>query len=623
MKPSLLGYDARGKPLFLEPEEATTHEHVIGSSGSGKSKYLEARMRGYLRNGQGFALLDPHGTLYDDIVGFCAHYALDREIILLNVSKPDQIVGFNPFSRAPVGDVSVQVDRRIAATMHAWGVRDTDQTPTLARTLRLVYTVMLEQNLGLPQIQHLIDFNAREIRSSLIEQLDSALVQKEWRELQMLKAKEWRDETLSAKNRLFKFLTSDVLCRFMGLPGRSINLRDVMDQGKVLLVNLAESDHLSHENARAFGALLGNEFFENALRRERDESGRPPQPYFLLMDEFQAFMSVDVANMLDQVRKFGLFLTLAHQRFGQLDENMPDAVLTNCRVKAVFGGLPAQSARLMAEELFIGDLDPKRIKAAIYQTKFWPEYRRDKVYSHGTSQGNSNSHSNSTGGSQGSSVASFGSTGTSLSFDDWFSFPQLTGERMENTSVGSSLSSSNSSSWSQGSTDSLTSSESESVADIPIFFPVPFREMSSIQFYSTEEQLTELTAALKEQFPRHCFIKIHGQKTQPLLVPFITPVSSFRDSRENLDWYVHWQLGRQGALSPREVDSLIEQQQTALLQLTAEKRCDPAEIALQPPQLSVVAGIGAARSAKAGSSERLTAQKSIWNRATSKTGGPA
>src|SRR5713226_718577 len=100
MKPSLLGYDARERPLFLEPEEARTHEHVIGSSGSGKSKYLESRMREYLKNGQGFALADPHGTLYEDIVAYCAHYALDRDIILMNVSQPDCIVGFNPFQRA-------------------------------------------------------------------------------------------------------------------------------------------------------------------------------------------------------------------------------------------------------------------------------------------------------------------------------------------------------------------------------------------------------------------------------------------------------------------------------------------------------------------------------------------
>jgi Helicase HerA, central domain len=568
MKPLLLGYDARERPVVLEPDQAKTHTHVIGSSGSGKSKLLESIMRKHLRNRTGFALVDPHGPLYYDILAFCAHYALDREIICLNVSKPDTIIGFNPFQRAAEGDISVQVDRRITATMHAWGVQATDQTPTLARTLRLIYTVMLEQNLGLPQVANLIDFNAREIRGAMIEQLATPLIQREWRELQMLRSKEWRDETLSAKNRLFKFLTSEALCRFMGLPGHSINLHEVMNEGKILLVNLAESDYLSHENARAFGALLINEFFENALRRERDEFGRPPTPYFLLADEFQAFMSVDVANMLDQVRKFGLFLTLAHQRFGQLDENMTDAVLTNCRIKAVFGGLPTQSARLMAEELFIGDLDAKKIKAAIYQTKFWPEYRRDKVYGHGTSHGTSSSHSTSTGGSDGMATATSSSSGMSMSFDDWFSFPQLTGERKEFASSGSSSVSSSSSSWADSSSDGENFSESESVADIPIFFPVPFQELSSVQYYTTEEQLIELTAALKEQFPRHCFIKIHGEQTQPLLVPFIESAHSFRESQENFDWYAQWQMEKQDALSPAQVDCLIEARQTALMQAT-------------------------------------------------------
>jgi hypothetical protein len=235
MMPSLLGFDARGKPLFLKPDEARTHEHVVGSSGSGKSKYLESRVREHLKNGDGVAVVDPHGQLYEDIVNYCAHNCLDREIILMDVSKPDCIVSFNPFQRAPLGDISVQVDRRITATMHAWGVQDADQTPTLARTLRLIYTVMLEKNLGLGEVQHLIDFNAREIRASMIERLGSPLIEKEWRELQMLKSKEWRDETLSARNRLFKFLTSEALCRFMGLPDRSINLREVMDGGKCSL----------------------------------------------------------------------------------------------------------------------------------------------------------------------------------------------------------------------------------------------------------------------------------------------------------------------------------------------------------------------------------------------------
>ena len=231
---------------------------------------------------------------------------MDRKIITLNLSKPDQgVIGFNPFRRAPSGEISVQVDRRVNATMHAWGVSNTDQTPTLARTLRLIYTVMIEHNLGLPQVRHLIDFHAHEIRTPLIEQLTTPLIQAEWEELQQMKAREWREETLSARNRLFRLLTSSTLDRVMGLPGHSINLSEVIEEGSCLLVNLAPSDYLSHENAAVFGSLLVNEFFDCAMRR--DTTAEAPSPFYLYLDEFQNFVSPSIAGMLDQIQSTAFF----------------------------------------------------------------------------------------------------------------------------------------------------------------------------------------------------------------------------------------------------------------------------------------------------------------------------
>lgn len=555
-----LGYNAGEKPINLSAKDRKTHMHVIGSSGSGKSKFLESMIRGDLRNRQGFCLIDPHGTLYNDVLNYCAHHVLDRDIVLLNLSSPDSVVGFNPFQKSPSGDVSVQVDRRITATMHAWNVVSTDQTPTLERVLRLVYTSMLEQELGLPQIQHLIDFNAHDIRAHLIERLQSPLVQKEWREIQQLRATDWRAETLSTKNRLFRLLTSPTLARFMGVPERTLNLKEIMDEGKVLLVNLAPSDHLSHENARVFGALLVNEFFEHALRRQKDQRGNDPQPYYLYLDEFQNFVSLDLTDMLDQVRKFGLFLVMAHQRFGQLDENLIDAVLTNCGIRAVFGGLPAESARVMAQEMFISDLDPKKIKAAIYQTKFWPQYQRDRVYTRSTTQSTGSSSGQSSGFGSGVNATS----GEFFEPGDWFSGPTSTG-----TSAGDSRSSFSFSG--SGSSTSESFGESEGTADIPIFVPVPFQELSAIQYYTVEEQLLELTAALKEQFERHCFIRIRQQHTQPMLVPF---VKNFYTTQKNLDWYREKILREHDALKPAEVDLLIENRERALLKAATSEAID-------------------------------------------------
>lgn len=552
MRPLFLGYDAMKRPVRLDPEDRNIHMHVIGASGSGKSKFLEWMIRGDLKNRQGFCLLDPHGTLYNDVMSYCAHHVVGREIIPLNLSCPNSIISFNPFQKASLASISVQVDRRIAATMHAWNVESTDQTPTLERTLRLIYTVMLDQNLALPQVQHLIDFNSHEIRGALVERLQTPLIQKEWRELQQLKPKEWRDEILSAKNRLFRFLTSPALTRFMGLPDRTLDLRTVMDEGKVLLVNLAPSDDLSEENARVFGALLVNEFFECARRRQKDSRGRDPRPYYLYMDEFQNFVSLDIADMLDQVRKFGLFSVLSHQRFGQLDENITDAVLTNCRIKAVFGGLTAPSARVMAEEMFIRKLDPKKIKVAIYQTKFWPKEETRQVRTRSTS------HTSSSGWSEASSVgfSSAASSGEFFGPDQWFTSGAAIGR---SSSSGSAQASSSSS----GSSGSDSYGDSESVADIPVFVPVPFQELSSVQYYSLDEQLTELTAALKEQYARHCFIKLPGEEAEPLLVP---KVEQFYTPQRNISWYENKLLAQNRALPAAEVDTLIAAQESALLE---------------------------------------------------------
>jgi hypothetical protein len=560
LKPLTLGFDAHGKPLRLDDRERMTHTHIIGSSGSGKSKFLEHLMRQDILRRQGFCLIDPHGTLYDAVLKWAAHESLDRKIILLDLSKSDQVLGFNPFQRSP-GDISVQIDNRIAATMHAWNVKNTDETPTLARTLRLIYAVMLEHNLGLPQVRHLIDFTAREIRAPLIEQLSTPFIQQEWHELQEMKARDWREETLSARNRLCKLLTSSTLARVMGLPDHSINLSEIIEDGAILLVNLRRGDDLSKDNARVFGALLVNEIFECAMRR--DTSAGDPTPYHVYLDEFQNFISLDIADMLDEVRKYGVFLTLSHQRFGQLDENIIDAVLTNCKIKAVFGGLRAESARMMAEELFIGKLNPMKVMAAIYQTKFWPKYGRDKVYTHGTAHSTTNTSSSTTGGGDTASASDSTSASQAYFYDDWFSMPQLSGTRTETTGTVRASMSGRSSNWAESSTSGDADTESDAVADIPILIPVPFQELSSVQFMPIADQLHQMTVALKEQFPRHCFIKIQQEETQPLLVP---KVDDPHLTEEALLWYRDYHLQQQKALPVAEVDLLLQQEETALLQ---------------------------------------------------------
>lgn len=571
-KPLHLGFNAIKKPVNLTSDRKT-HHHVIGSSGSGKSKFLEQMIRGDLEARQGLCLIDPHGTLYNAVVKYCARWTLRNDIVLLNPSNPTHINGFNFFSKTHGGDTSVQVENRITATLHAWDAKNADQTPTLERILRCVYTMLLDADLTLPEVAKLLDHREKGLRTSLIEKVRNEAVRREWEDLNDIdKPADFRNEVLSAKNRLFRLVSSDGLMRFLAVK-ETIDLTDAMNRQRTILVNLAPSKYLSRGQARVFGSLLVSQFFECAMDRKPAGLGQDPAPYYLYIDELANFVSIDLANALDELRKFGLFCILSHQRFGQIDEDFIDAILTNCRIKTVFGGLPEPSAQMMAKELFLGKLDPMRIKLAIYQTKHLYQYGRDKVYSHSETYGESSGTATtvSKGSGTGTGIASgmvssetAGQTTLPPSEDlltaaVWFGDPVIKSEsHSESKSFSDVQSQSHFETEAHSDTESYSTSYSETVgeADVPIWIPVPFKELTGVQYWSIEEQMLELTQALKLQMQRHCFIQLPGQQTQPLLVPWVKdhPVTELNTKR-----YVELVAKRTNALSVAEADKMIEE----------------------------------------------------------------
>ena len=145
MKPIIIGKDASGKAVLLTPEmRRSTHMHVVGGSGTGKSKFLEWMIRKDIREGHGFCVIDWHGKLYNDVLRYCTQLdvgLLDdfRKIVLLNPSRPEFITGFNPFMN-PGDDISTQVSKRIDATIKPWGAKNTNETPSFARLAPILFT---------------------------------------------------------------------------------------------------------------------------------------------------------------------------------------------------------------------------------------------------------------------------------------------------------------------------------------------------------------------------------------------------------------------------------------------------------------------------------------------------
>ena len=542
--------------VWLTEEERAAGMHIIGAPGSGKSKFLEHCIRDDIRNRRGLCLIDPHGDLYDAVLSWCAYVRPHRRIIPVNLTSP-YIVGLNPLAGA-VRDVHTRVNRCIEATVKAFGLKNTDETPTLERLLRCVYHALAENGLTIAEARHLLAFHETGIRDYLTSRISDEMIRQEWRELASLKtSREWREEIRSTKNKLLRFLTARSVLRFLAMTDtdltRTLNPRQLMDEGAVVLVNLRQVDGaLDQIDARLYGSFLVSQFF--AAARSRGGLGQPrPRPFYLYCDEFQNFVSPDVAEILPQGRKFGLSLVLAHQFLAQLDQEdaqLVEAVMASARTKVVFGGLSYKDAVAMVPSLFAGQMDFHEVKRIDYSVKFWPVYGREKTYTkgraHGEARGSSHTdahgHTTGRGHTSGYGHVDGITTGSSFNTGDGYSSPDWPIDGLPHgshftssgsTSMDASTSAdsymeadsemeTDSDSTADTTSESTSDAASRSVADIPIYHPVPFLE-ATVTPWSLEEIKERLTHTLMLQLQRHGFVKPRDGWTEPMLVPMVAP----------------------------------------------------------------------------------------------------
>ena len=170
-------------------------------------------------------------------------------------------------------------------------------------------------------------------------------------------------------NRLARFVGSLGVRRFMGMKEHNIDLPDIMDCGKILFVNLGASGFLDRKAAMVFASLFLYEFMDTAMRRavRAQGSGEKPSLYPLYLDEFQNYITDDIAEALDQALKGGLHMVLAHQHLGHFADNpkLRKSVFTNARLRAVFGGLDYEDACVIGNEMFLPDLNTRQIKKGL------------------------------------------------------------------------------------------------------------------------------------------------------------------------------------------------------------------------------------------------------------------
>lgn len=332
----------QGTRFGIKQQDRLSHIYVLGQTGVGKSTLIETLAHGDLRTGRGFCVLDPHGDLAKKLQ--TAVERCGREYIYLDAAQPDQPYGYNPLRTVRADKIPLAVSGLLDAMKKlwsdAWGVR-------MEHVLRnALYALIEREGSTLPDILRL--FSDRSYRRLVTRSTQNPVVRTYWiQEFEKYTDRQRAEVIAPVQNKLGGLLTNPRLYRILVAPEIPISFRLLMDEGGILIANLAKG-RLGEDSASILGSLMVATIGQAALSRaEAAPSAR--RPFFLYVDEFQTFTTLAFASLLPELRKTGVGLTLAHQHLHQLEPDIRHAVLGNAGSLVCFR-LGVEDAALLGRE---------------------------------------------------------------------------------------------------------------------------------------------------------------------------------------------------------------------------------------------------------------------------------
>lgn len=334
----------QGRLFGIRQADRFSHLYLIGRTGTGKSTLLGTMALQDLTAGRGMALLDPHGDLVEEIL---LRVPPDRQGDVLYLDAPDATA---TWTYNPLGGVSP--DRRplaVAGLVEVFRrLWHEDWGPRLEHLLRNVLLTLLEMpDASLGDIPPLLA--DKDFRSRALRHIENPEVRSFWTTEYARYSPAFRAVVNAPlQNKVGAFLSDPILRRILTGRRSSFNLRRIMDQGQVLLVNLSKG-RMGEGPASLLGSLLVSSLSLAGLSRtELPEKER--QPFFVYLDEFQTFGTLSLATMLSELRKYRVGMALGNQYLGQLDRQLRDAVLGNVGTLISFR-VGAQDAPVITREL--------------------------------------------------------------------------------------------------------------------------------------------------------------------------------------------------------------------------------------------------------------------------------
>jgi hypothetical protein len=317
--------------IRIGDEDRLRHTYILGQTGTGKSVFLFSQALQDIYRGEGVCILDPHGKDIDEMLAKIPKHR-EKDVIYFKASDVERPFGFNVLEADNDYQRNTIINYFIELLNKMYDPNNQGITgPQFQQAVRSsMATCMVDPEATLIDVVELI--RDPEKAEKYLPKVTDPDVISYWRNQIANTTAQTRSETLGYFTSKFTKFTSDTFMRnIIAQPKSSINIPKIMDEKKILLINLDKGDpKIGEENAKFLGLLLVPQVMYAALARtEKINKGEQFPPFYLYVDEFQNFATESFATILSEARKFKLGLTVANQFIAQLPDNIKNAVFGN------------------------------------------------------------------------------------------------------------------------------------------------------------------------------------------------------------------------------------------------------------------------------------------------------
>lgn len=342
--------------IYLERDDRRRHQYIIGRTGTGKTELLKNMAIQDIKNGEGLCIVDPHGDFVEDVLQYIPKERAG-DVILFEPFDMERPLGLNMLEVKDESQKDFAVQEMIAIFMKLFPPEMIG--PMFEHNMRNVMLTLMEDKQypgTLADIPRM--FTDTDFQKYKVSKVKDPIVRSFW-EKEMAKTSDFHKSEMLGYliSKVGRFVENEMMRNIIGQPASAFDFRKVMDEGKILLINLSKGK-TGEVNAKLLGLIIVSKLQIAALSRaDLPESQR--RDFYLYVDEFQNFVTDSFATILSEARKYRLNLIMAHQFISQLsvekegssvqDSSMRDAVFGNTGTMVCFR-IGVEDAEIMAKE---------------------------------------------------------------------------------------------------------------------------------------------------------------------------------------------------------------------------------------------------------------------------------